>query len=160
MKNEMIQEQVIKHLKLHYWGNIAFLAILFLIILFKVLPFFNEPQPLSVTIERYAIVVTIIAIPAALKLFSNLLKKVPENESFKTKTDKYRSASYLRLYTISAITLLNIILFGYSRNMNFMWFVVVLFIVFMFCRPSYPELDNLVNNENLTSANQDNGETA
>jgi len=36
------------------------------------------------------------------------------------------------------------VLFGISRNMNFFWFAILLFIVFLFCRPSYQELENLL----------------
>ncbi len=59
----------------------------------------------------------------------------------------YKKASYLRLYTLSAITLGQIILFGYSQNMNFFWFTVVLFVVFLFCSPSYEELKAMVEKE-------------
>ncbi len=40
---------------------------------------------------------------------------------------------------------MNIVLYAYSFNMNFFWFTVVLFIIYVFCKPSYPELENVVN---------------
>jgi len=38
---------------------------------------------------------------------------------------------------------MNIVLFTFSRNPNFMWLTVVLFIIFLFCKPSYIEVMNL-----------------
>lgn len=158
MKNEITLDNTIKHLKQHYWGNIAFLALIFLAVLFKVAPFLSETQPLNITLERYTIVVTIIAIPAALKLFANKIKKVDASASFDTKINKYKSASFLRLYIISGVTLMNIVLFAVSRNTNFLWFVVVLFIVYLFCKPSYPELNSMILGDDVTTKKQEDGE--
>ena len=38
---------------------------------------------------------------------------------------------------------MNISLYAISGNMNFFWFTIVLFIIYVFCKPSYPELANL-----------------
>lgn len=143
MKHGSTMDKAIRLLKRHYYGNITLLAVLFLLILFRVVPLFMDGQAVNVTAERYAIMVSIIAIPVSLKFFAHRLKKLPRPLETLTATEKYKNASFLRLYTISGVTLMHIILFGISRNMNFFWFTVVLFIVFLFCKPSYQELESL-----------------
>lgn len=130
-------------LKQHYYGNIILLAVFFLLIFCSVIPPFTNSRFVSVSIERYAIMVTIIAIPVSLKLFAFRLKKTPRTLGTAAAIGKYRNIFLLRLYSISVVTLMHIFLFGISRNTNFFWFTVVLFIVFLFCKPSYEELQSL-----------------
>ncbi|WP_313380208.1 hypothetical protein [Proteiniphilum saccharofermentans] len=136
-------EKTIKLLRGHYYGNIILLAVIFLFSIFSMIPLFTDGQAISATLERYAIMITIIAIPASLKFFADRLKKSACPVNIPTASNKYKNISFIRLYTISAVTLMHIILFTISRNMNFFWFTVVLFIVFLFCKPSYEELENL-----------------
>ena len=143
MKNGATMDKAIKLLKGHYYGNIILLAVVFLLILFRIVPLFADGQAVNVTAERYAIMITILAIPVSLKFFAYRLKKIPRPVETVAATEKYKNASFLRLYTISAVTLMHIMLFGISLNMNFFWFTVVLFIVFLFCKPSYEELESL-----------------
>lgn len=147
MKESDTIEKAIKLLKGHYYGNILLLAVIFLLFIFKLIPHFWEGMEINVTAERYAIVISIITIPLSLKYFADQLKKIPRPSEVPIATEKYKKASSLRLYSISAITLMHIILFGISRNMNFFWFTVVLFIVFLYCRPSKLELQNLAEKE-------------
>ncbi len=147
MRSENKISETIRLLKRHYWGNILFLALFFLLIVLGVISLFGDEQQVSVTLERYAIMVPIIAIPLLLKHFAHRIKKVARPVEIATAIEIYKKASYLRLYTLSAITLGQIILFGYSQNMNFFWFTVVLFVVFLFCSPSYEELKAMVEKE-------------
>lgn len=144
MRSENKISATIGLLKRHYWGNILFLALFFLLVVWDVISLFGEVQQVGVTFERYAIMVPIIAIPLLLKYFANRIKKAPRPMEIAAAIEIYKKASYLRLYTLSTITLGHIILFGYSRNMNFIWFTVVLFVVFLFCSPSYEELYEMV----------------
>lgn len=136
-------DKTIRLLKKHYYGSIILLVAVFLLVLFKVIPLFMGEQAINVTAERYAIMLTIIAIPVSLKYFADRLKKLPRPLETATAAGKYKNAFFWRLYTISGVTLAQILLFGISRNMNFFWFTVVLFIVFIFCRPSNQELESL-----------------
>ena len=142
-------ESVIKLLKMHNWENIVGLAILFQLILLKAFPLFSGEQPVRVILERYTILATILVIPLALKLFSMMIKKEPPvslaEDAIRAENAirTYKKAYYIRLYMISGVTLMNILLFSFSRNMNFLWLTVVLFLLFMFCKPSYPELMKL-----------------
>lgn len=138
-----IFDGTISSLRLQYWLSIAVLASFFLLIIFDLIPFPFEKNDISVTLERYAIVITIIAIPAALKLFAVMLKKVPSSPDTELVVKSYKKASSLRLLIINVATLMNISLYAISGNMNFFWFTIVLFIIYVFCKPSYPELANL-----------------
>ncbi|HOO95321.1 MAG TPA: hypothetical protein PLH60_04730 [Proteiniphilum sp.] len=134
----------IRQLYLHYWIILSSLVLLLLLILFQLIPFWQESRPVSIILERYLIVVTLIAIPLALKMFASRLKKDPLPLTGEDARGRYKSASLWRLYILTAVTLFHLLLFGISRNMNFFWFTIVLFTVFLFCRPSYQELENLL----------------
>lgn len=140
-------DTIIGLLKRQYLTIIILLVILLVMALFKITPFFPEKESVSVVLERYIIVLSIIAIPGSLKLFANLLKKVPRGIDIELAIRKYRSAYNIRLYTLSALALLNIILFDYSANLNFFWITIVIFILFFYCKPSFPELERLIDSE-------------
>lgn len=143
MREENKMERLIGVLRRHYYINIITLVLLFILLLFRIIPLMQESELIGVTLERYIIMISIIAIPLALKLFARRLNKVPRPAETAIALSVYQNASFIRLYTISAVTLLNILLFGFSRNSNFMWITVVLFIIFLYCKPSYTELANL-----------------
>lgn len=137
-------QRAIKTLNIHYYGNIFVLSVLFLLSIFKLIPFFEDIYPNNVTIERYAIVIAILAIPISLKFFATQLKKLPRPLEIATAAKKYKKASFLRIYTLSVVMVMQITLFTLFRNMNFFWITVVLLVViFLFCMPSYSELEAL-----------------
>ena len=140
---ETADERVLLKLNQHLYGNMILLALLFLLVLLRIIPIPENFLTVGITMERYAIMITIIAIPAALKLFADRLKKISRPIGTVEAGIKYKKLFYLRLYTLSAVTLMNFALLGFSRNCNFMWFTIVLFILFLFCRPSWVELTNL-----------------
>ena len=137
-------DATIKLLRKHYRLNIIILIILFILAMFKLIPFFAEKHIVNIIIERYIIVITIIAIPGILKLFAHLLSKVPQGVDIDLAINKYKKAFYTRLYTISSLSLIDIALYDYSGNMNFFWITTVLFLLFIYCKPSFPELEKLV----------------
>lgn len=140
MQSEEKTTTTIALLKKHYWGNILILAVLLLLVIFNAFPFFRDTKQVSVILERYDIVILIIAIPLSLKYFSDKIKKTSHPIEMDIAIEIYKKASYLRLYTFSFLTFAQVVLFGYSRNMNFFWLAIVLFTVFLFCKPSYVEL--------------------
>lgn len=140
---ENIFDLTMKELKRQYWISIILLIVYFLLILFDLIPYPFEGKEVDVILERYAIVISIIAIPAALKLFAKMLKKVLPASNIDIVVKKYKRASSTRLHIINAVTLMNILLYAVSKNLNFFWLTVVLFIVYIFCKPSYPELADL-----------------
>lgn len=134
----------VKVLKTHYFLNIIFLVAFFLLTLFNLTPFFTNQFPVSITLERYVIIITMLVIPLSLKYFSQRLKKIQRPAETNEAIQKYKSAFSFRLYSLSILTLLHIVLFSISRNTNFLWFTVVLFIVFLYCKPSQEELISLM----------------
>lgn len=139
-------EKTIAILKRHHYGNIIFLAVTILLISLRIAPLFSTGQSIGVTLERYAIMITIIVIPVTLKYFSHQLKKMAKPLEKSVAIKMYKRAFYLRLYSLSAVTTMLILLFAISRNMNFFWFILVMMIVFQFCSPSHDELENLTEN--------------
>lgn len=143
-----IEDKAIRQLRISYDVIVTATAALFLLTLFHVIDLSTSGIIITHVAEQYALMITLISIPVALKLFANKLKK------FSEKTDKllaiktYKSAYYTRLGIITVVTLGNIFLFAISRNSNFMWFTIVMFIIYFFCRPSYPELISLTETKN------------
>lgn len=143
MKDISVIDSVIRHLHQHYYGNIIVLAVLFILVLLRIIPFPESILSVGITMERYAIIVTIIAIPAALKLFAYRLKEAPRPLEEDKAATIYTKLFYMRIYILSTITFMNIVLLGFSRNSNFLWLTVVLLIIFFFCKPSSIELTGL-----------------
>ena len=143
MREENRMESRVTVLSRHYYGSIISLMLVFLLVLFRVIPLFGESELISITLERYSLMISLIAIPLSLRLFAWMLKKVSRPVATEMAMRVYTKASHLRLYTISAVTLLNILLFGMSRNTNFLWMTAVLFVIFLYCKPSFVELSSL-----------------
>lgn len=135
--------KTIKELNTHYYLSIIVLAVLFLLVFFKAISF-GTPFPVTTTAEMYAIGITLLAIPVALKLFADKIKKIPEGTEKNETVRRYRNAWLLRIYIVNTVTMGNIFLYAISRNNNFMWLAVISFIVYMFCKPSHQDLENIV----------------
>ncbi|MGI6073526.1 MAG: hypothetical protein ACOYEA_02645 [Fermentimonas sp.] len=144
MKDKMIPGKVAKHLKMHYWTHLVVLALLFIAVLFKLVSFVEEPLTANVSLEMFAIIITIVVIPTALKMYAVMLEKLTKDDGFEERVKRYKQASYMRLYSVSAVSLMNIILFAFYRNNNFMWLAILIFVVYIFCKPSYEELHSLI----------------
>lgn len=135
--------KTIRELNRHYYISIVLLAVFFLIVLLKAIGF-GTPVSVTMTAEMYAIGITLLLIPVALKLFAEKVKKIPKGTG-KDKTMKhYKDAWLLRMYIVNAVTAGNIFLYALSQSKNFIWLAVISFIVYMFCKPSYQELETVV----------------
>ena len=135
-------KQTIKKLNYHFYGIIAVLAILLILVLTGTISFVAD-EYVSIVAERYSIGLTLIAIPVALKLFANIVNKEENNTTIQKSIKTYQKASFIRLYIISVMTFANIMLYAMSNNQNFVWLSVALFVSFSFCRPSLAELQEL-----------------
>lgn len=145
-----ITDKAIRRLWMHYNTHVMLLVAFFLFVLFQVIDLSEYIDGVTLVAEQYALLITIIAIPLSLKLFSDKRKKIPEGLDELSAAKAYSSIYFLRLYTISAVTLGNIVLFSVSRNSNFMWLTIVLFVVYFFCKPSYVELISLTGRDENT----------
>ncbi len=150
----------VQKLQRHFLFSLLLTGLLLLLVLFQLLPFWRESQPIHITLERYLIVVTLITIPLILRWFSKRLRNSNPPLAWEEARRCYQQAFLWRHYILTLVTLLHVVLFGISRNMNFFWFAVVLFIVFLFCRPSQQELESLltepVDSADVEQENQDN----
>ncbi len=135
-------EILIKKLNYHFWVSIIVLGALFLLVLTRQINFADYLN-VGVVAERYSIGLTLVAIPIALKLFADTIKKHFNNSTPELAIKVYSKSSLLRLYIINTMALVNIILLAMSNNSNFIWLTVVLFVVYIFCKPSYDELLSL-----------------
>ncbi len=151
-------DETIRLLKRHYWGNIFLLLLLFLPVTLGVLPFFDGSKTVSLTVEMYDIMIVVITIPLSLKYFGDKVKKAVRPMEVETAIRVYKRASYWRLYTLSAITLVQILLYGLSGKINFFWLTVALLITFLFCKPSYVELASMTQRTNEEATEEEKGE--
>lgn len=152
-ESKNIFDHTISYLKYQYWLSIVVLALYFILIFFDLIPYPFKGKEVSIILERYVIVITIIAIPVALKLFAEMLKKTPPSSSTNFVVGKYKKATDIRLAILNTVTLMNILLYAVSKNMNFFWFTIILFIIYIFCKPSYPELISLIKTEKARKEN-------
>ncbi len=136
--------KTIKGLNGHYYTGILVVAVLFLLVFFNPGGFISRPQSVGLTVEMYAIVLTLTAIPVALKLFAEKVKKIPRGAGRDKTVKHYQKAWLLRMYMVNAVTAGNIFLYALSQSKNFIWLAVISFIVYMFCKPSYQELETIV----------------
>ncbi len=134
--------EVIKKLNYHFYGSIIVLVVFLALVLIGTISFVVDAQ-VGIVAERYSIGLTLLVIPIALKLFSNMVNKEENNVTPEKSIQTYRKASLIRLYLINVMIFANIIFYAMSSNQNFVWLAVVLFVSFSFCRPSYVELEEL-----------------
>ncbi len=137
-----IEEKTIHQLKAHFYIYVAMVAVFFLLALFDVFPFTQNPQLNNLAVQQYAIILTLIAIPAALKLFAVKFKKIDKTDKIFA-IQEYKKIYFLRLYIIGFATLANIVLFALTRNNNFMWLAVISLVIYAFCKPSADEIYSL-----------------
>ena len=136
------EKSLIKQLNYIFYGSVISTIIFFVLVLFKVIPY-GEPRVLPLAVSQYSIIVTLLGIPLALKLYANTIKNNAGKFSIALVKNKYKNAFTLRLSIITLLTLGNIILFGISRNTNYMWAVIILLVFFIFCKPSETDLEKL-----------------
>lgn len=147
-----IEEKTIRSLRIHYYAYFVLLGALFLLIFFRVIHVIDAPRPLSIALSQYSIVCTLAAIPVALKLFAYTIRKKKPAKSAAEGINLYKKAFFLRFYLISFVILGNIALYAFSYNNNFAWLLAILFLSFLFCKPSHQELKKLTE----LSANEQN----
>ena len=165
----MQNSDIIKQLKTLYYTAIVVLTLYFILIFFRIIELGDGNLTLSDWFQTWTITLTIAAIPLALWIFSEKLKKTMRSskeisaEDVQAKTafvigiqNTYRVFFLIRLVLLSVAALLNITLFGLTRNVerlegvdtiwfgisNFFWFsVIVMFVLLVFCKPSEAELE-------------------
>jgi hypothetical protein len=147
---QTIEDKTVSMLRIHYLVSFIVLGSFFLLIFFKGIKFVEAPQEFGLAVNQYSILITLIAIPAALKIYVNILRKKTD-AVLPTSVNailQYKKAFYIRLYVLNVVILGNVLLYAFSYDRNYAWLTVVLFIALLFCKPSYSDLIDLTGNEN------------
>ncbi len=127
-------------------------VVFFVSIAFKWMNIAPSPYTIPDTIQRYALLITLIGIPGALKLYQMMMKnnKHPEDEMHTISL--YKKAFIARFGILFFIASLNIGLYALSPdNKNFMPLVLITFVAYFF---SYPSENYLLSN-NSTVDNEE-----
>ena len=103
---QSIEEKTIRSLRVHYYGSYVLLGSLFLFVFFRSKRFSETPQPLNMALQQYGILITLAAIPLALKTFANMIKRKRDKERTTQETiTVYKKAFFLRLYLLDCVIL-------------------------------------------------------
>ena len=137
-------ESMIQSLKYLFYIAFGIQIIVFVSIAFKWIDLSSEAVIVPVTIERYALLLTLVSIPVALKLFFFIMKKNKNPEDESTTNNIYVKAFITRFGILFLVASVNILLFAFSLNQNFMLCTLVTFTAYLF---TYPSANYLMSNE-------------
>lgn len=125
---------------------VFFIQVAFFISLaFKWINIASYVAEIPIALERYALLITLLGIPGALKLFSVIMEKSKNSDDSNFITSQYKKAFIARFGILFLVASLNIILYGFSFNQNFMLLTLITFTAYIFCYPSmgYLNTDNV-----------------
>ena len=132
MKSKSVVVNLKRLFYIAFFIQIAF----FVSFAFKWIYILPDGASISVGVETYALLITLIGIPGALKLFSVIMdkNKHPEDDDFTTAL--YKKAFIARFGILFLIATLNILLYAFSFKQNFMLLTLVTFTAYSFSYPS------------------------
>lgn len=141
---------VVTNLKRLFYIMFLIQVAFFVSFAFKWIYILPDGVGISVGLETYAILITLIGIPGALKLFSIMMSnnKHPHDEN--RTTTLYKKAFIVRFGILFFLATLNIILYALSFKQNFMLLTLVTFTAYIF---SYPSTSYLKVNEEAEENN-------
>ena len=132
----MKSKSVVVNLKRLFYIAFFIQVAFFVSFAFKWIYILPDGASISVGVETYALLITLIGIPGALKLFSVIMdkNKHPEDDDFTTAL--YKKAFIARFGILFLIATLNILLYAFSFKQNFMLLTLVTFTAYSFSYPS------------------------
>ena len=132
MKSKSVVVNLKRLFYIAFFIQIAF----FVSFAFKWIYILPDGASISVGVETYALLITLIGIPGSLKLFSVMMdkNKHPEDDDFTTAL--YKKAFIARFGILFLIATLNILLYAFSFKQNFMLLTLVTFTAYSFSYPS------------------------
>ena len=133
-----------KSKSVHKKLNIAFLISLILstvivLIVFFVVKKINNPTP-SVVLERYAILITLAAIPLSLKVFHSQMEKLKKNNP-EDYLKKYQMYYLMRLGILECVYLFNLASLYITGAKNFILIIIVIIFALCLCAPKKTHLE-------------------
>lgn len=129
------QSKLHSNLKKVFWINTLTLIAAAIALMYIVGPFWGEGVEQHVVFERYAIIVSLICIPLALKLFHSRVKAAETMEQ-DIYLKKYTEAYYLRFAIIDAAVIFNLVGFFLFESQNLILMAVICIFALFFCFPS------------------------
>ncbi len=127
---------VIQRLKYLFYFAVGLQVILLIGVAFKWINFMPDKTNVSLTLERYTLLLTLISIPGALKIFSIIMKTNKHRESKKEATSQYLKAFAARFTILFLVSAMNIFLFALTFNQNFLLLTLATFTAYIFTYPS------------------------
>ncbi len=132
----MKSKSLVVNLKRLFFGTFIIQAAFFVSFAFKWIVIPIDISSVSVGMESYALLFTLIGIPGALKLFSVIMNKNKHPEDVNLSTELYKKAYLARFGILFLIATLNILLYAFSYNQNFMLLTLITFTTYIFSYPS------------------------
>lgn len=138
----LLPDKLHLQLKIYYILSIVICVIAFLLSVAYTQKY-NVMQS-NVMLERYGIIVTLLGIPLALKLFHSRINKLTKT-NFQEYLKKYRFEYLIRLFLLNTICFFNIVSLYITGSKNFYFMVIVTIFAFFLCAPqkAYPENEQL-----------------
>ena len=132
----MKSKSTVVNLKRLFFRTFIIQAAFFVSFAFKWIVIPIDMTSVSVGMESYALLFTLIGIPGALKLFSVIMNKNKHPENNDLTTELYKKAFLARFGILFLIATLNILLYAFSYNQNFMLLTLITFTTYIFSYPS------------------------
>lgn len=150
--SKMNSNSVVINLKRLFYTAFIIQVAFFVSFAFKWIYILPEGASISVGLESYALLFTLIGIPGALKLFSVIMNKNTQPEDDYLTTALYKKAFLARFGILFLVATLNILLYAFSFKQNFMLLTLVTFTSYVF---SYPSTNYLKVNAEEEDNNQE-----
>ena len=132
----MNSKSVVRNLKLIFFIALTLQLVFFVSFAFQWINISPNSTTIPIALERYTLLITMLSIPGALKLYSMIMSKnkYPEDENFTTAL--YKKAYLTRFGILLFVATLNIVLYAISFNQNFMLLTLITFTAYIFSYPS------------------------
>ncbi len=104
----------------------------------------------NLLMERYGIVITLIAIPASLKVYHYFVSKMA-NQPEKSKLDFYTRIYFLRLLILGFVLAFDAIGLYTTGSRNFFYMIFITLVTFLFCLPNKSEIATLCEESDIPS---------
>ncbi len=132
----MNSKLVIRNLKVLFYITFTVQLVFFVSFAFQWINISPNSTTIPIALERYTLLITMLSIPGALKLYSMIMSKNKHPEDTNFTTALYRKAYITRFGILFFVATLNIILYAISFNKNFMLLTLITFTAYIFSYPS------------------------
>ena len=132
----MNSKTLVSNLKGLFYIALVVQVAFFVSFAFKWIDISPTPPLVSVVLERYALLITLLGIPGSLKLFSMIMNKNNHPEDDDITTDVYKKAFVTRFGILFLVATMNIVLYAISFNQNYMLLTLITFTAYIFSYPS------------------------